>query len=243
MTDPGNHGDLPPEVAAGAERLVDALADASFAIADVPELPSESRPSRDPYLHRAALAVARADDTRNVLVFGIEPASWDFAHVAAGRGGATACTLVDHDPDMMARQFFAVPEQISRSRWVALSAAPLVLRMHCGNTAATYRHKEIQLARDEPADLIVVNGPPVGLGGRLGMVWQALTFARPGSIVLFPALTEREHAAITGLLARDPSLAGKIDCGGDGLHRVAVVCFRRLPPGAPGLPGLARPFG
>jgi hypothetical protein len=223
--------------------LVEALADARFA-PDLPlAFPDLGAPPRDPVLHRAALAIARNDQTRNLFIFGADAAAWDFVNLAVERRGALACTLVDHDPEVLNQQFSDVPLPIARSRWLSLAAAALVLRQRHDLIAPVYRHAEIGPARGNVADLIIVNGPPDRLGGRLGMIAQALTFSRPGTIMLFPALAQAEHTEIVEVLYRHPGLAGPVECGDGGRRSLALIAFEPIRPADLAIPVTTRRSG
>jgi hypothetical protein len=67
---------------------------------------------------------------------------------------------------------------------VKIVVAPLVLRRFLGSWYPTYYPDQENLAFDHSADLIFIDGPPTGLGGRCGALFQAMTYSRPGSIVL-----------------------------------------------------------
>jgi len=54
-----------------------------------------------------------------------------------------------------------------------------------------------KLATKRPADLVVIDGPPVNLGGREGTLYQVMDFARAGTVVLLDdSKRPEERAAI-----------------------------------------------
>lgn len=184
-----------------------------------------------------ALACAAAGNLRHMLAFGANAPAWRIATLAPATSGGIACSVVDHDLDAVNKATERVPVDILVARQFTISVAPLVLREFDGRLLPVYRQVEILPARDVPADILLVDGPPPELGGRVGTAVQALTFARPGSIVLLPGLSERERADITDTLARRRSLASiVVDRAGD-LPLLAAVVLRPLSPETLAIPG------
>ena len=238
------------EISHAAELLVEALAIAP-AVWPGTRFPGSGDPAcaADPATLHVAMQVAAARTSAHLLVFGGGAGAWELGALAAESDGATVCSIVDHDPDALRTAnlpdpFPRPPKEpfpLTRSRWCAISPAPLVLRQFDRHIVPVYRHAEIILARDVPANVIVAYGPPPGLGGRHGILLQALTFAQPGSIVLLPGLSEVEQAAIADLLAVLPGLAGLVDYSSTGIRRLAAITFRALDPGALQLPSPTAP--
>src|SRR5437764_13771359 len=77
--------------------------------------------------------------------------------------------------------------------------APLVARGCAENTLPMYCLPRGGFASRLAADLVVVDGPPLILGGREGMLYQAMGFARPGTLLL---LDDAERAEERRTLAR-----------------------------------------
>lgn len=106
-------------------------------------------------------------------------------------------TSIDHDPQygkMAAQAFTAQP--CSRCE-VCFQTAPLVARDHGGKVLPTYHLEAERFASTRAADLILIDGPPVVLGGREGILYQAMAFAHTGTIVLLDdAKRAEEQAAI-----------------------------------------------
>ncbi len=71
--------------------------------------------------------------------------------------------------------------------------APLVARQCAGNTVPVYHIDARNLETSQPADLVFVDGPPLALGGRLGVLYQAMDFARPGTIILLDDADRKEE--------------------------------------------------
>ncbi|MPZ22507.1 MAG: hypothetical protein GEU28_02980 [Dehalococcoidia bacterium] len=72
---------------------------------------------------------------------------------------------------------------------VAVQLAPLVARSRQGHVLPSYEIRRGRLASTLPADFLLIDGPPAALGGREGILYQALEFARAGSIVLLDDAT------------------------------------------------------
>jgi hypothetical protein len=94
-----------------------------------------------------------------------------------------AISSIDHDPQ------YGVSDTASfvgSSNGLNLSSqiAPLVARDYGAKLLPTYLMDASKFASREPADLVLIDGPPVNLGGREGVLYQVLEFCRPGTIVL-----------------------------------------------------------
>ncbi len=231
---PASNDDDAP-IAAAVARLMDALAGAPKTWPGVHVAgETDDRLHGDPVTLHVAMTMADPANApvRHLMVFGAGSAAWELGLLATHARGATACTIVEHDPDTVREilQRQCLLEPALSSRWCSLTVAPLVLRRHEHWEGPVYRHAEIVLAREEPADVILVYGPPRELGGRRAMLLQALTFARRGTIILLPGLGRQEHRDISALLERRRDLAGRIDCSTSRNRRLAAVAFQPLAP-------------
>jgi len=90
---------------------------------------------------------------------------------------------VDHDPEF-GETVKAFPAKPISSCLVSFQFAPLVARDFGGKTLPTYHLQAEQFASQRPVDLVIIDGPPVVLGGREGILYQAMEYARPGTLVL-----------------------------------------------------------
>ncbi len=88
-------------------------------------------------------------------------------------------------------------KQNARDR-VALQLAPIVAREYAGKSLPVYHLDPTLLARSEPADLVVIDGPPAALGGREGMLYQAMDHARPGTLIVLDDANRPAEQAILG---------------------------------------------
>ena len=71
-----------------------------------------------------------------------------------------------------------------------------VLELHAGSLVPVYDDGMTTATVPYPADLIVIHGPPRELGGRAGMLPQALTYARRGSIVLHAEFRDGQQPGV-----------------------------------------------
>ena len=89
-------------------------------------------------------------------------------------------TSVDHDPRFIRMTRDRLQAQGLKAV-VSFVCAPLVARKRAGRMVPVYHFPGSTPAR---ADLILVDAPPKALGGREGMLYQAMDFARPGTLIL-----------------------------------------------------------
>jgi predicted O-methyltransferase YrrM len=134
-----------------------------------------------PDVLRLLSALVAALRPRHVLEFGSGVSTLVLARAAAQLGDC-AVTSVDHDPK------FAVATEAmlgaEGTSIVSLQCAPVVARVRAGRLQPCYLVDPAGIAALSPADLILVDGPPEVLGGRAGMLYQALEYAQSGTIVL-----------------------------------------------------------
>lgn len=107
-------------------------------------------------------------------------------------------TSVDHDPDYgedAAQKYAVQQEQGCR---ISFQLAPLVARDCGGKMLPTYYLQPERFSSHYPVDLVIIDGPPVMLGGREGILYQAIEFSRSGTIILLDdAKRQEEQTAIT----------------------------------------------
>jgi predicted O-methyltransferase YrrM len=131
--------------------------------------------------------------------------------VEFGSGVSTAClhracqdsnrscriVSIDHDPDYLDSvrdEFDGVGSPL-----ITLHLAPIVARAPCQEFLPTYRFTPELVDVCRPADLVLIDGPPDALGGREGVLYQVMDFAKPGSLVLLDdADRESERQALAG---------------------------------------------
>ena len=121
---------------------------------------------------------------RHILEFGSGISTRVLARAASAQPGRCCITSVDHDPEFggkAATDYFQHPED---GCTVTMQIAPIVARDCGGKLLPVYFVDRSQVCSLEPVDLVVVDGPTTVLGGREGVLYQALEFARAGTIVL-----------------------------------------------------------
>ena len=123
-------------------------------------------------------SLARHLKPRHILEFG----SGHSTRVLARACPRCAISSVDHDPE------FALKKKAQ--------VAPLVARDCGGKILPVYLLDPKRFASRRPVDLVVIDGPPVNLGGREGTLYQAMDFARAGTIVLLDDAGRAEEKAI-----------------------------------------------
>ncbi len=97
---------------------------------------------------------------------------------------ALACSIssVDHDPEYCWTPIQNLTDTIYPN--VSLQIAPIVARECAGKLLPMYHLQPEHFASQDAVDLVVIDGPPSVLGGREGILYQALEFARPGTVML-----------------------------------------------------------
>ena len=97
-------------------------------------------------------------------------------------------TSIDHDPEFGIGGA-GVPDY-PRLRY---QLAPVVGRDFGGKLLPSYYVIRRNFATAEPPDLVIIDGPPNCLGGREGVLYQAIEWARPGTVVLIDDASRREE--------------------------------------------------
>jgi len=144
---------------------------------------------------RFVTAAVRVLRPRHVLEMGSGLSTRLLAREAAALGNGCAISSVDHDPQYNWDTSRA--ESAEPASNVAFHLTPLVVREFGGKLCGAYLIQPDKLATTQPVDLVVVDGPPVNLGGREATLYQAMDFARPGTVVLLDdSKRPEERAAI-----------------------------------------------
>ena len=133
---------------------------------------------------------------QHILEFGSGLSTRVMARACASLGGTRWITSIDHDP-FFAHAARQLADQDSCCQ-ISFQLAPLVARPCTGRTLPMYHIQADQLATSLPADLIVIDGPPAVLGGREGVLYQALDFSRPGTVIVVDdAARDMERLALS----------------------------------------------
>jgi predicted O-methyltransferase YrrM len=134
---------------------------------------------------------------RHILEFGSGLSTRVMARACAEIRSPCGITSVDHDPEFGRTAAQEIVDQKVHCR-VRFQLAPLVARDCGGRMLPVYLLRPRYFASQRPPDLVVIDGPPVVLGGREGILYQALDFARPGTIVVLDdAEREEEQVALS----------------------------------------------
>jgi predicted O-methyltransferase YrrM len=145
---------------------------------------------------RFVTAVVRALRPRHVLEMGSGLSTRLLAREAAALGNGCVISSVDHDPQY---NWETSPRESAdgSAANVAFHLAPLVVREFGGKLGGAYLIRPDKLASKAPVDLVVIDGPPVNLGGREATLYQVMDYARPGTLVLLDdSKRPEERAAI-----------------------------------------------
>lgn len=138
-------------------------------------------------------AAVRALRPRHVLEMGSGLSTRLLAREAAALGNGCAISSVDHDPQY--NWATSGGDSVGETKNVAFHLAPLVVREFGGKLCGAYLIQPDKLASKEPVDLVVIDGPPVNLGGREATLYQVMDYARPGTIVLLDDSKRPEERA------------------------------------------------
>ncbi|MGI9252575.1 MAG: hypothetical protein ACR2J8_02420 [Thermomicrobiales bacterium] len=164
-------------------------------------------------------------DARHVMQFGCSEATGGLVRLTRRLGRLTCLSVVEHDPERLRRLLMDQSSGWAEPK-VSFSAAAAVLRVIDGEARTVYCPEEIVPASLAPADAIVIEGPPAGLGGRAGMVAQALTFSRAGTVIVLPGLDAGERAGVMAFVGQRRELVDWADTPGG-----ALVAMGALPAG------------
>jgi hypothetical protein len=144
---------------------------------------SKSWPNSDPETLRLLATLVAAIAPRHVIEFGCGVTTELLARLAFDHG-RMAMTCFEHDPWAAAEFLGVAGAETINYRWFSFCICPLVARRCGGQFCPVYDDRMSAPTVPYPADLVVINGPPEVLGGRGGMMHQALKYAQPGTIVL-----------------------------------------------------------
>jgi hypothetical protein len=105
-------------------------------------------------------------------------------------------TSVEHDPDFRNSTIHGLVDEGVNDDGVTVQFAPLVLRDCGGKMLPVYRLRPHRFASSELADLVLIDGPPLALGGREGTLYQAMEFAKAGTLLLLDDANRAEERAV-----------------------------------------------
>ena len=141
-------------------------------------------------------AMVRELRPRHVIEFGAGLSTKVLARACVQMQNACAISSIDHDPEYGVSDTRLLVDRTSNLT-LRSQIAPLVARDYGGKLLPTYHLDPGKLASTAPADLVLIDGPPVDLGGREGILYQVLEFCRPGTIVLLDDASRRSERIAT----------------------------------------------
>jgi predicted O-methyltransferase YrrM len=174
---------------------------------------------------------------RHVVEFGAGLSTVVLERACARLPGPCRITSIDHDPKFKEVAKLATASA-SRSDCVRFCMAPLVARSCFGQSVPMYFFERSRMASRRQADLMLIDGPPAVLGGREGVLYQAIGMARPGTVIL---LDDADRSEERRALARWRSNLGdaiEMSSLGGLTREIAAIIVRR--PVEVGVPAVAR---
>ncbi len=120
---------------------------------------------------------------RRVLEFGSGVSTRTIAGAAAALDHPVSITSIDHDP-VFGGEAAAALDGVPSSVTVEFVTVPLVARAVADEPLPAYLPERIDELPGGPADLVLIDGPPEALGGRGGVLYQALERSGPGTVIV-----------------------------------------------------------
>lgn len=175
---------------------------------------------------RLVASLVHAVAPRHVIEFGCGPAT-ELLALLGFEHGRMAVTTFEHDPWAAQELMLHANPFAINYRWFSFCICPWVLR-RCGSAMQPiYDDGMTTSTVPYPADLIVIKPVPALLGGRGGLVYQALKYSRPGTIVLIET-AGNDEVGLTELWTSE--LAEHIVVAPNyGLPHVALIVRSPLP--------------
>ena len=136
-------------------------------------------------------------EPKHILEFGSGLSTYVFARVCDELKNSCCITSVDHDPEFGAATARRLTEK-RVSQNVRIQIAPLIARQCAGRLLPLYHLRPSDFASTRAPDLVLIDGPPLVLGGREGTLYQVMDFARTGTLVILDdAKRPEEQAALS----------------------------------------------
>ena len=130
---------------------------------------------------------------RHILELGSGLSTRVLSRAAGSLSPPCVISSVDHDPQYNWETSAGAAEPHGAK--VRFHLAPLVVREFGGKLVGAYMIDAKKLASERPVDLVVIDGPPVNLGGREGTLYQVMDFAHEGTLVLLDDSKRPEEKA------------------------------------------------
>jgi predicted O-methyltransferase YrrM len=166
---------------------------------------------------------------QHILEFGSGLSTRVLLRVTQALDSSCGVSSVDHDPDFIEQTLASVaPDLAERLR---LQFAPLVTRQYGESYLPAYRMDTEKFSRSTPFDLCVIDGPPDGLGGREGTLYQVLPHCRAGTCILLDdAARPHEQRALRNWSAALGDAIEIRDLEGFGKGLAAIIVHRSVLP-------------
>ncbi len=198
-----------PVAAAVEAPLIEAIervrtADLRRSSVELPRLEATSTPAfvEDAESLRLIASLVRELAPRHIIEFGCGVTT-ELLALLGFEQGRMAVTTYEHDPWAAEELLNAASPYAINYRWFTFCICPLVARPHGGAIIPVYDDRMTVPTVPYPADLAIISGPPDVLGGRAGIIYQALDRARAGTIILLldvrPGEEEMLEGWVTGL--------------------------------------------
>lgn len=133
---------------------------------------------------------------RHILEFGSGLSTRTLARACGDLQSRCYISSVDHDPEFSRVIVKELDKQEIPNCRVKLQISPLVARDCGGRFLPFYHLNPERFASKRPVDLVLIDGPPGVLGGREGMLYQAMEFSHPGTILLLDDAERKEEKEI-----------------------------------------------
>ena len=133
---------------------------------------------------------------RHILEFGSGSSTRVLARGRSNLEPQCSITSIEHDPDFRNSTIHELVDEGIRDDGVTVQFAPLVLRDCGGKLLPVYRLRPHRFASSELVDLVLIDGPPLALGGREGTLYQAMEFAKTGTLLLLDDANRAEERAV-----------------------------------------------
>ncbi|MES4787335.1 MAG: hypothetical protein C4294_17745, partial [Nitrospiraceae bacterium] len=133
---------------------------------------------------------------RHILEFGSGLSTLVLARACTRLQPRCCISSVDHDPEFGPAATRGLTDQRKADCRVRFQLAPLVVRDCGGKLLPLYHIRPEQFASQRPVDLVLIDGPPIVLGGREGMLYQAMDFARRGTLLVLDDADRIEELTI-----------------------------------------------
>jgi len=134
----------------------------------------------------------------HILEFGSGVSTYVMARACTQLKKSSSITSIDHDPEFGKTTVERLLNKFKLHCRISFQLAPLVARDFGGKTLPIYHLQDKLFASTAPVDLVLIDGPPVMLGGREGVLYQTMGFARPGTVVILDDANRSEEKTIIG---------------------------------------------